>query len=622
MNLRKLPCLLLVITVILYHFSSAQSTVEAYPTNWWVKMKNNNLQLMLHYPNIATDATVSLSYKGVELVKTNKVENPNYLFLDLKIYNTAKPGMMKIKIHQSGNEYEVSYELKERRTGNGTEFAQGVRSSDLIYLLMPDRFSNGDAANDYPTGLKDTLSNRDSLFLYHGGDIQGVINHLDYLQNLGVTSLWMTPVLENDMPLAVERGSLRSFYHGYAITNHYKINPHFGDEETYKKLSDELHKRRMKLIQDAVYNHAGLYHFTVQDLPMKDWLHQWPAFTHPNYRDQTHFDPYAAPIDKKLETDGWFTDQMPDLNQSNPYVANYLIQNAIWCTETFGLDAWRIDTYIYCDLNFMNRCNQALIDEYPNITMFGEAWVNSTVSEAYFTRNTINTPFKSNLIGVTDFQTLFAGIMPALKQEDGGNSLYQTLSNDILYENPMNNVIFLDNHDMTRFYSALNEDTTKLKIGLAWLMTERGIPQMYYGTEILMKGVSDPDALVRMDFPGGFQGDTKNAFTGQGMNADELSILNYTRTLANFRKSSSAITKGKLMQYVPDDGLYVYFRYDTAQTIMCVMNLNNNSKEIFFSNYVERTKGFTSGRNVVTGETVSNPFTIPGKKMWVLELQK
>jgi glycosidase len=254
--------------------------------------------------------------------------------------------------------------------------------------------------------------------------------------------------------------------------------------------------------------------------------------------------------------------------------------------------------------------------------MFGEAWVNSTVSEAYFTRNTINTPFKSNLISVTDFPSLFSGIMPALKQEDGANSLYQTLSNDILYENPMNNVIFLDNHDMTRFYSAINEDTAKLRIGLAWLMTERGIPQMYYGTEILMKGVSDPDALVRKDFPGGFQGDIKNAFTGQGMNEDELAILNYTRTLANFRKSSSAITNGQLMQYVPDDGLYVYFRYDTAQTIMCVMNLNNNSKEIFFSNYVERTKGFSSGRNVVTGETVSNPFTLPGKTMWVLELQK
>lgn len=600
----------------------AQSSIDVYPVNWFTGMKNKNLQLMVHSTNIASNAVVSISYPGVDLVRANKVENPNYLFLDLKVYASAKPGTVKIKIRQGADEHVINYELRERRKGNGTEFAQGVTSSDLIYLLMPDRFSNGDTSNDKIAGLRDESSNRDSLFLYHGGDLQGVINHLDYLNNLGVTALWMTPVLENDMPVAPEGGAPRSFYHGYAFTNHYKIDPRFGGNAKYLQLSDELHKRKMKLVQDAVYNHVGLFHFTVQDLPMKDWLHQWPVFTHPNYKDQTHFDPYAAPVDKKLETDGWFTPFMPDLNQSNPYVENYLIQHAIWSTETFGIDAWRIDTYIYCDLQFMNHCNQALIDEFPNITMFGECWVNGTVNEAYFTRNNINTPFKSNLIGVTDFQALFDGIYPAMQEAPGGTyKMYQTLSNDILYKDPMNNVIFLDNHDMTRFYSAMNEDINKLKTGLAWLLTERGIPQLYYGTEILMKGINNPDALVRMDFPGGWNGDQKNAFTKEGLSDDEKDILNYTTALANFRKKSSAIKTGKMMQYVPDDGLYVYFRYDSAQTVMCVMNTNDNEKQVFFSNYVERTKDFTSGRNVVTGETVSNPFTIPGKTMWVLELK-
>lgn len=600
----------------------AQSSIDVYPVNWFTGMKNKNLQLMVHSTNIASNAVVSISYPGVDLVRANKVENPNYLFLDLKVYASAKPGTVKIKIRQGADEHVINYELRERRKGNGTEFAQGVTSSDLIYLLMPDRFSNGDTSNDKIAGLRDESSNRDSLFLYHGGDLQGVINHLDYLNNLGVTALWMTPVLENDMPVAPEGGAPRSFYHGYAFTNHYKIDPRFGGNAKYLQLSDELHKRKMKLVQDAVYNHVGLFHFTVQDLPMKDWLHQWPVFTHPNYKDQTHFDPYAAPVDKKLETDGWFTPFMPDLNQSNPYVENYLIQHAIWSTETFGIDAWRIDTYIYCDLQFMNHCNQALIDEFPNITMFGECWVNGTVNEAYFTRNNINTPFKSNLIGVTDFQALFDGIYPAMQEAPGGTyKMYQTLSNDILYKDPMNNVIFLDNHDMTRFYSAMNEDINKLKTGLAWLLTERGIPQLYYGTEILMKGINNPDALVRMDFPGGWNGDQKNAFTKEGLSDDEKDVLNYTTALANFRKKSSAIKTGKMMQYVPDDGLYVYFRYDSSQTVMCVMNTNDNEKQVFFSNYVERTKDFTSGRNVVTGETVSNPFTIPGKTMWVLELK-
>ena len=613
--MKKLSLLLLATAAYCLQLVSAQSGLEIYPSNWWVGMKNKKLQLMIHQKNIGKASSVTVDYPGVYLIQSHPVESPNYLFLDLVIAPNSQPGKVKIGIVEHDTHYAISYELRQRRPGNGKEFAQGVTSSDFIYLLMPDRFSNGDTTNDHIAGLKDQSLNRDSIFLRHGGDFQGILNHLDYLKNLGVTTLWMTPVLENDMPNRTE--------HGYAFTNHYKIDRRLGGATGYKLISQELHKRGMKLIQDAVYNHVGLYHFTVQDPPMKDWLHQWPSFTQPNYKDQTLFDPYVSQTDKKKMLDGWFTREMPDLNQGNPYVANFLIQHAIWCVEEFGVDGWRIDTYIYLDQNFMNRCNQALINEFPNITMFGEAWVHGTANQAYFTRNNYNTPFKSNLTGVCDFQFLFDGIQPSLQRApDGVNSLYQVKSNDFLYKNPMNNVIFLDNHDMTRSFSQYEEDIAKQKMGLAWLLTERGIPQMYYGTEVLMKGISNPDGWVRLDFPGGWNGDTKNAFTQQGLSAGEKDFQDYTARLANFRKTASAIKTGKMTQYVPDNGLYVYFRYDLNQTIMCVMNTSEKERPVDFARYAERTARFNKATDVVTGNTLSNSFTIPSKSFWVLELKK
>jgi glycosidase len=605
---------MLVLPLAILHLI-ALAQVDVYPSHWWTGMKNSKLQLMIHSPNIGRESTVTIKYPGVAIDKVNKVESSNYLFVDLNISPAARPGSFKLQILNQGKTVAINYELKQRRRGNGQQFAQGVNSSDFIYLLMPDRFSNGDESNDRIAGMKDQTLNRDSMYHRHGGDLQGVINHLDYLQQLGVTAVWMTPVLENDMPNRTE--------HGYAFTNHYKIEPRFGGEAAYKTLSDALHTRGMKLIQDAVYNHVGIHHFTVVDPPMKEWLHQWPKFTKPNYKDQTLFDPYAAEIDRKQQTDGWFTNEMPDLNQSNPYVANYLIQHAIYSVEEFGVDGWRIDTYIYCDLNFMNRCNKALSDEFPKMTEFGEVWVTGTVNEAYFTQNNITTPFKSNLTGITDFQTLFQGILPALK-DGNANSLYQTLSNDILYKNPMNNVIFLDNHDMTRFLSQVNEDEEKLKSGIAWLLTCRGTPQLYYGTEILMKGISNPDGLVRSDFPGGWKDDKKNKFTKEGRTDKENEVHDWTMKLANFRKSSSAIKTGKMTQFVPQDGLYVYFRYDAKQTVMCILNTGKNNRQIDFARYSERTKGFSSARSVTdaTVLNLSDKISIPANRMWVLELIK
>lgn len=606
---------------------SVAQNIEIYPGHWWAGMKNTNLQIMVHaedisnkVPMIKMPETGMRIGDGITLVQIERVENPNYIFLDVRLTKEARPGKYNFTFGPKDKLITIPYELKERRKGNGTAFAQGVTSSDFIYLLMPDRFSNGDATNDRIAGMKDQSLNRDSIFTRHGGDLQGVINHLDYLKDMGITTLWMTPVIENDMPDRTE--------HGYAFTNHYKIEPRIGGEKAYLQLSDELHKRGMRLIQDAVYNHVGLQHFLVQDIPAKDWLHQWPEFTQTNYKEQPVFDPYAAPSDLKKMSDGWFTTQMPDLNQSNPFVANFLIQHAIYSVEEFGVDGWRIDTYIYNDMNFMNRCNKALTDEYPKMTMFGEAWVHGTVNEAFFAENNINTKFKSNLQGITDFQTLFYGIQPALTEPfgwtNGVNKLYTTLSNDILYKDPMRNAIFLDNHDLSRWFSVVGENVQKHKMGFQWLLTCRGIPQMYYGDEVLMKGVTNPDGWVRLDFPGGWEGDSVNAFTGRNLNADQQSVQSMIKALANFRKNSPALKTGKLMQYLPVDGLYVYFRYDDHQTIMCVMNTSDKQQSVDFSKYAERTTGFSNAVNVLdnTSHPTSSSITINSVESLVLELKK
>ena len=600
-------------------FSVNAQYAKLYPSNWYTGMKWNKVQILVKgtYEGFKNEK-VKINYPGVTLTKVSKFENGKYLALEVTVSADAQPGDVLINFIDGTKAHGVYWPLKPRREGKGKTFAKGVTSADFIYFLMPDRFSNGEISNDRVAGMRDQSLNRDSIYHRHGGDMQGVINHLDYLQGLGVTTLWMTPVLENDMPDRTE--------HGYAFTDHYKIEPRLGGESAYRKLSDGLHNRGMKLIQDAVYNHVGSYHFIVTDAPAKDWLHQWPSFTQTSYKDQPLFDPYASKTDAKRTADGWFTTQMPDLNHGNPFVANFLIQHALWSVEEFGVDGWRIDTYIYNDLAFMNRCNQALTDEYPLMTLFGENWVHGVLNQAYFVENKLHVPFKSNLQGSIDFQTLFYGIQPALNQPFGWNEgvtkLYTTLSNDFVYKDPSRNVIFLDNHDMTRFFSTVNEDVEKHKMGLAWLLTCRGIPQLYYGTEIVMKGISNPDGWVRLDFPGGWEGDTKNAFTGEGLTATEKEVQQYTRSLGIFRKNSTALQTGKLMQYLPADGLYVYVKYDATQTVMCVMNTSDKEKSVQFSQFDERTKGFTKGKEVTSGQIVGDQFTIPAKKMWVIALNR
>ena len=620
--MKKILLLGLIVSASLFALAQNE-TLKVYPTHWWTGMKWNKLQLMIHSESSnsvwADKSVVNINYPGVKLLKVTKPENRKYVFLDLEISSAAKPGKIKIDFNfiDPKERFTINYELKARPAGNGTAYAQGVTSRDLMYLIMPDRFSNADESNDRIPGMKDQTLRRDTVFNRHGGDLKGVENKLDYLTSMGVTAVWLNPVLENDMKDRTE--------HGYAFTDHYTIDPRLGGEAAYTSLINAAHKKGIKIIQDAVYNHVGIEHITVVDPPMKNWLHQWDNFTQTSYKDQVLFDPYASNREKKIMSDGWFVRSMPDLDQQNPFVANFLIQHALWTVQEFGIDGWRIDTYAYNDLPFMNRCNAALEADFPKITMFGETWVHGVINQSYFCQNNYDIPFKSNLQAVTDFQTLW-GITDAMTKDfgwtDGVNKLYTNLAQDFVYKDPMRNVIFLDNHDLSRFYSVIGEDVAKYKSSMDWLLTCRGIPQLYYGNEILMTGVTSPnDGYVRQDFPGGWKNDSSNKFTAAGRTEKENDVWNYISRLANFRKTSSAITTGKMMQFIPEDGVYPYFRYDDKQTIFVVLNTAKEKKTIKVKRLEERTKGFSKMRNIHTGETIAvGDFELEAKASAVFEL--
>ncbi len=591
-------------------------------------MKNPKLQLMVHGEDIAQARSIGTNYPGLRIDKVNKVANDNYVFIDLTLAPGIKPGMAKIRFVRSGGTVEVPFEIKARSRGAAHSGPKGVTQEDFVYLIMPDRFANGDASNDAYPDMLDKQADRNNPFLRHGGDLQGIINNLDYLQNLGVTAIWMTPVVENNTAQSTESGTQRSSYHGYHFTDQYKIDKRFGGHEAYKKLGDELHKRGMKLVQDAVYNHIGQDHFTFRDKPMPDWVNQWPKYQQTSYKDQPLLDPYAAQADKALSINGWFTEFLPDLNQRNPFVANYLIQHAIWSTEEFGVDGWRVDTYFYSDSSFLNKVNEALYREYPTLTIFGEAWVHTVINSAYFSQNNLNTSFKHNLQGVTDFPLLFAmidGLNQPFGWTEGVHRVYATLAQDVAYKDPTRNCIFFDNHDLDRFYSVIGEDYNKYKMGMNWLLTLRGIPQLYYGTEILMKNFKQAgnDATVRFDFPGGWAGDKENKFRPEGRNPQEQAAWLHVSTLANFRKSSPALTKGRLMQYVPEAGLYTYFRYHPSQTVMVISHTGKEDVMVKMARFSERTGGFTRLRDVHSGEVRPlQDFTIRAGQSHVFELLK
>ena len=622
---------LLPLLALLPYFANAQTAAidRVNPTNWWVGMKNPSVQVLVHGPGAGTLA-YSINYPGVKLVKTNTVENPNYAFLDLVISPTAKPGRVQLIGKKGSQTVTQTWEIRAR---DKSPKGQGVTDADFIYSAMIDRFANGDPANDKFADLRDTNLDRANPFFRHGGDLAGVAQHFPYIKELGATAVWLTPVTENNQPLTNEGGTMRASYHGFGFTDQYQVDRRFGGNAGYKNYVQQAHAAGLKVVQDAVYNHVGNTHWILQDLPMKSWLHQWPTYTNTTYKYQPITDPHAAASDKRVTLDGWFVPFLPDLNQQNPYVANYLIENAIWNVENFGIDAYRIDTYMYNDQPFMNRCNAALLAEYPRLHIFGESSVNNVVDQAYYTRNKIDFPFKSNQPGGLDF-VLEGALLASLKEVgtpaatgwDGGpQHLYQTLAQDAVYQDPTRLVTFLDNFDHNRFLSEIGDDLDRYKMGLTWLLTTRSIPSMYYGTEILMKNYKDPtDAEVRRDFPGGWLGDKEDKFTAAGRNARENEAFDFVKKLATYRRDHKVLHTGKLMQYLPENGLYVYFRYDATGTVLVASNTTDKAASLPTARFSERMTGFTKARNVLTGESLSSvsSLALPAKTAVVLELLK
>ncbi|TYZ07888.1 glycoside hydrolase family 13 protein [Hymenobacter lutimineralis] len=593
------------------------------PTFWWVGMKNPQLQLLVHGPGIASSQVQLATYEGVTLDGFQKLESPNYLLVNLTISPTARPGKLKLEF-KGAKKATYEYELRQRTTPGDKTKVQGISSADFIYLLMPDRFANGDPSNDVVKGNRAPGLARDSMYARHGGDLRGIEQHFDYLKDLGVTAIWPTPVVDNNMP--------RTGYHGYALTDYYQVDPHYGTNEDYVRFVQRAHQQGLKVIHDVVLNHIGSYHYLWLDQPAKDWFHQWPQFTRGNYRNGTVNDPHGAAQDRTLFSTTWFDTTMPDLAQENPLVATYLIQNFLWWVEYTGLDGYRVDTYTYSDPGFLMQWGQAILAEYPQLGMFGETWMQETegvAQQAFWTRNVFPPVggFKSNLPGAIDFilrQALLESLTKPTGYAEGVAKLYYAVQGDWMYEDASRNVIFLDNHDVDRVFSVLGEDVRKQKMALAWLLTERGIPQLYYGTEVLMKNFSRPDGLLREDFPGGWATDPKNAFTAAGRTPAQQDMHAYVRKLANYRKTHPVLQTGQLTHFIPEDGVYTYFRHDAqGRAVLVMLNCNATAKTVSLQRFAERLQGYTSAQDVLTDAVVPNLQTanVPAYTALVWELR-
>ncbi len=586
------------------------------PAFWWAGMKNPELQVLVYGKDISA-AAVTLSYPGVEITRTEKTENPNYQFLFLNIKPEAKPGVIPVTFTSGKKKRVVNYELRKREK-SGPEY-KGFNASDVIYLIMPDRFANGDETNDYVAGMLEK-PNRAEPFGRHGGDIKGIESKLDYLKDFGITALWLNPVLENNQS--------HSTYHGYAISDFYKVDPRFGTNEDFRMLTKKTHDKGMKMIMDMVFNHAGSETWFVKDPPQKDWVHQFPQYTNSNYRLSISVDPYASKFDTNKMQQGWFDRHMPDLNQHNKLLATYLIQNSIWWIEYAQLDGIRMDTHPYPYKDFMSTWCKEVLNEYPNFNIVGEVWEERVLLTSYFQRNSKNSDgYEGNLPSITDFP-LKSAINTAFNEQDGWEQgltrIYYVLIQDFAYTEPNNNVIFLDNHDITRFATSVGGDINKQKMGFATLLTMRGIPQMFYGGEIGMPGDGGNHGTLRADMPGGWKGDNRSVFTEAGRTKDENDLFHYISTILTWRKSKPVIHNGKLMHFIPENGIYVYFRYTDTESVMVILNNNAEEKTLTTERFTERLKGFNSAENIVTKQTVSNlqSIALPAKSATILELKK
>ena len=590
------------------------------PPFWWTGFKNPALQIMVYGKEIAkTGVSLAGDKQGtVMITSVHKVANPNYLFVDLKILKTCKPGFLTLNFSVNGRiTASCKYELKARQAGSAAR--KGFSNADVIYLIMPDRYANGDTTNDNIPGMKEKCD-RAKPDSRHGGDIKGISDHLDYLKDLGITALWMTPLVENDQAVYS--------YHGYSCTDYYKIDPRFGTNEDYARLGEEIHKRGMKMIMDQVLNHCGSGHWWMNDLPSSDWINQWPEFTRSNYRSGTVSDPYISTADSTLFSRGWFDKTMPDLNQRNQYLEKYLIQNSIWWIEYAGLDGIRQDTHPYSFKDMTSEWCKSMLQEYPNFNIVGECWVNYPATVAYWQKGKRNLDgYNSNLPSVFDFP-LHDALIQAFNEKEGWNTgilrLYEIISQDFSYPNPMNIVTFADNHDVNRYLDTQNDDIRKLKMAMAFIMTTRGIPEIFYGTELLLTtGADKGDGAKRRDLQGGWPGDKRDIFTSSGRNNAENDMHGFMKNLLDYRKSSSALQTGKLVHFIPIDGIYTYFRYNDKSTVMVVMNNNEESRTIETSRYSEVLQRFSSGRDVISKNEIKDltKFTVQAKSALIIELR-
>lgn len=587
------------------------------PAFWWADMKNSELQLMLHGDNIAT-LTPEIKHAGVQLKDVIKVKSPNYLFINLNLQN-AKPGTFELRLKRGNKTAErYTYELRTRATNSALR--QGFDTSDVLYLITPDRFANGNTKNDTVKGMADKL-NRSDKGGRHGGDIAGLINNLNYIAEMGFTAIWVNPVLENDQP--------SYSYHGYSTTDFYKVDPRFGSNQEYAELSKKAKAKGIKLVMDMILNHCGSEHWWMDDLPTDDWLNFQDGFKITNHRREAIQDPHASAYDYNMHTKGWFVESMPDLNQENKLMATYLIQNTLWWIEYADLGGIRMDTYSYPNPAFMAEWTRRVMEEYPNFNMVGEEWSTNPAIVSYWQRGKQNkSGYTSYLPSLMDFPVQHA-LTESLKNDESGwesgwVQLYAMLANDFLYPDPDKLVVFPDNHDMDRIFTQLNQDADLTKLAVAYILTTRGIPQLYYGTEILMHNDEKGDhGIIRTDFPGGWAGDKTNAFTGKGLSQQQQGMQEFTKKLVNWRQSAKVVHEGKLIHYAPSKGVYVYFREHEQKRIMVILNKNTEPYTLELAKYAPQLKGIQKGVDVLTGNTFDlngERFILPNKAPLILEL--
>jgi len=610
--------LFLLYWVFAFQISAQIERIE--PAFWWVGMKNTRLQLLIHGAEIC-NRKVEIQYPGVKILKVNRACSPNYLFVMLEIDSKiAKAGNFQISLKQPDKQdISIPYELKNRRAKSADR--QSFTSADVIYLLMPDRFANANQKNDNIDSQPEKM-NRSIDYGRHGGDIKGITEHLDYIKELGATAIWCTPVQENNYN--------KYTYHGYAISDYYKIDPRLGSNEEYSAFVEASHQKGLKVIMDMVSNHCGIWAWWMNDLPFEDWIHQWSTYTQTNHKASTIKDIHASNIDKKLFIDGWFDTSMPDMNQQNLYFWTYFIQNSIWWIESSNLDGIRMDTYQYNNREAMAQWAKAITNEYPKFNIVGETSVATSLDIAFWQKNSVNQlKYNSELPSVMDF-ILQRALLCCFNEhgkpwEDVGmNRLYNLVSNDYLYPDINNLLIFAENHDTQRINENYNSDLNKFKMAMSVLMTMRGIPQIYYGSEIGMRGNRDKgDGYIRQDFPGGWPGDSINAFTASGRTPEQNRYFNFLSKLLNWRKSKTVIHSGLLTHYVPENDVYVYFRYNDSEKIMVILNNNETEQTLKLERYAESLENKSIGIDAITGNSydLKNNFTIPKETALILELK-